>query len=83
LGIIFRGRGTTGGTDIIARIINKYFKISLGWSFMYVDTLIIILGGVVFADVDLILFCLIALGITSKVTDTIIEGVLSEKGILL
>jgi uncharacterized membrane-anchored protein YitT (DUF2179 family) len=83
LGIIFRGRGTTGGTDIIARIINKYFKISLGWSFMFVDTLIIILGGIVFADVDLILFCLIALGITSKVTDTIIEGVLSEKGIFI
>lgn len=83
LGIIFRGRGTTGGTDIVARIINKYLKISLGWSFMFVDTFIILLGGIVFADVDLILFCLIALGITSKVTDTIIEGVLSEKGIFI
>ncbi|MEA1986132.1 MAG: YitT family protein [Candidatus Marinimicrobia bacterium] len=83
LGIIFRGRGTTGGSDIVARIINKYFNLSLGWSFMMVDTLVIIAGGLVFADVDLILFCLIALGIVSKVTDTIIEGVVSEKGLFI
>ena len=83
LGIIFRGRGTTGGSDIVARIMNKYLKISLGWSFMFIDTFIIIVSGIAFGNIDLILFCLIALGITSKVTDTIIEGVVSEKGIFI
>jgi len=83
LGIIFRGRGTTGGSDIVARIINKYFKISLGWSFIFIDTFVILGTGLVFEDIDLILFCLIALGIASKVTDTIIEGVTSEKGIFI
>ncbi|MDK2977016.1 MAG: hypothetical protein PWP06_1491 [Candidatus Marinimicrobia bacterium] len=83
LGIIFRGRGTTGGSDIVARIINKFTHISLGWSFMIVDTGIIILTGLVFEDVELVLFCLISLAISSKVVDVMVEGLMSEKAIMI
>ena len=83
LGILMKGRGTTGGSDIIARIINKYFHVSLGMSFMIIDTFIIITMGIVFKNVDLILFCLISLAISSKVVDMIIEGLTSERAITI
>lgn len=83
LGIIMKGRGTTGGSDIIARILNKYLHISLGNSFIVIDTVIIICVGIVFGNVDLILFCLISLVISSKIVDLIIEGNPSEKAITI
>ena len=83
LGIIMKGRGTTGGSDIIARILNKYFHFSLGISFMIVDTVIIIAMGIIFHNVELILFCLISLAISSKVVDMFIEGLTSERAITI
>jgi uncharacterized membrane-anchored protein YitT (DUF2179 family) len=83
LGIIIKGRGTTGGSDIIARILNKYFHFSLGMSFMIIDTIIIITMGIVFKNIDLILFCLISLAISSKVVDMIVEGLTSERAITI
>ena len=83
LGIIMKGRGTTGGSDIIARILNKYFHFSLGISFMIIDTVIIIAMGIIFKNVELILFCLISLAISSKVVDMFIEGLTSERAITI
>jgi uncharacterized membrane-anchored protein YitT (DUF2179 family) len=83
LGIIFRGRGTTGGSDIVARIINKFTHISLGWSYMIVDTGVIVLTGIVFGDVELVLFCMISLAVSSKVVDIMVEGVTTEKAIMI
>lgn len=83
LGIIMKGRGTTGGSDIIARILNKYFHLSLGLSFVIIDTFIIISMGIAFKNIDLILLCLISLAISSKVIDLIVEGVTSERAITI
>ncbi|RKY56926.1 MAG: hypothetical protein DRP93_00275 [Candidatus Neomarinimicrobiota bacterium] len=83
LGIIMKGRGTTGGSDIIARILNKYFHFSLGISFMIIDTVIILSMGIIFKNVELILFCLISLAISSKVVDMFIEGLTSERAITI
>ncbi len=83
LGIIMKGRGTTGGSDIVARILNKYLHISLGNSFILIDTVIIISIGIVFKDMDLILLCLITLVISSKIVDVIVEGNPSEKAITI
>ncbi|MFO7840935.1 MAG: YitT family protein [Fidelibacterota bacterium] len=83
LGLIMKGRGTTGGSDILARIVNKYFHFSLGNSFILVDTGIIIIMGIVFQNIDLILFCLISLVVSSKIVDMIIEGITSEKAITI
>ena len=83
LGIIMKGRGTTGGSDIIARILNKYFHFSLGTSFMLIDTVIIVSMGIAFKNIDLILFCLISLAISSKVVDMLVEGITSERAIMI
>ena len=83
LGLIFKGRGTTGGSDILARIIHKYSNLSLGWSFMVIDSLVIGFTALVFGNVDLILFGIIGLAVSSKLVDVMAEGLASEKGLLI
>ncbi len=83
VGIVFKGHGTSGGSDIIAKIINKYLGLSLGSCFIIIDTIVIITTGVIFKDVELVLFCLMILVICSKTVDFVIEGGWSEKGIFI
>lgn len=45
LGICFRNNSTTGGMDIIQKILNKYFHISYSKSMHYTDAIIILISG--------------------------------------
>ena len=51
LGIIFNAGGTTGGTDILARIFNKYTSLSMGKLMLIVDAIVLTTVVVVFQDV--------------------------------
>lgn len=81
LGIIFRFRGSTGGTDIPAAIIKQKTGLSLGTGFWIVETLIIFFIGLVFADLKLIIWGYVNLFISSKITDIASEGLPYLKGI--
>ena len=54
LGIIFNAGGTTGGSDIIARILNKYTHISIGKLMFAVDFFVLFLVVIVFKDLRLV-----------------------------
>ena len=69
LGICFVNGGSTGGTDIIAAIINKYRDISFGTIIMLSDILIISCNYLVFHDIRRVLFGYVALFIMSIVLD--------------
>jgi uncharacterized membrane-anchored protein YitT (DUF2179 family) len=73
LGIVFRSKGTTGGTDLAAALIHKFAHISLGYSLMTIDAMVIILAGIVF-NVELALYALVAVFVTSKMIDVVQEG---------
>lgn len=74
LGIVFRSKGTTGGTDLGAALLHKYFKSSIGMSLLAIDGIVIILAGIVF-NVEAALFALITVFVTSKVIDVVQEGI--------
>src|SRR5699024_8728346 len=68
LGIVFKSGGTTGGTDLAASIIHKYFpNFTMGNTLMAVDFVIIILAGLIFKQVEISLYSTISLFITVKV----------------
>lgn len=73
LGIVFRCRATTGGTDLAARVLNRYLPISIGQALLVIDSLVIAAAGIVF-NAELALWALIALAVTSRVIDLIQEG---------
>ncbi|WP_027339004.1 YitT family protein [Halonatronum saccharophilum] len=74
LGIVFRSKATTGGTDLIAQLISKYTNISVGQGLLVIDFAVIALAGIVF-NAELALYALISLIITSKVIDLVQEGI--------
>lgn len=82
LGLIFVVNGSTGGTDIIARILNKYFNISLGATMLFLD--IVILGiAAIFFGKEIVMYTLIAMMIVSKTIDYFQDGYTKSKGITI
>ncbi len=47
-GLVYRGRGTSGGSDILARVLYHWRQISLTASYLWADSLVILLAGLVF-----------------------------------
>ncbi|WP_226670868.1 YitT family protein [Metabacillus litoralis] len=73
LGIVFRGKASTGGTDLAAQIIHKYTGLSLGTCVALIDGLIVISAAFVF-DIERGLYALIGLYVTSKTIDIVQIG---------
>jgi uncharacterized membrane-anchored protein YitT (DUF2179 family) len=56
LGVIFTAGGSTGGTDIIGAMVNKYYNISIGKALLYCDFVIIASSYLIFHDIEKIVF---------------------------
>jgi len=74
LGLIFRGRSSTGGSDIIGQILNRYTGMSIGFGIMIVDFFVISASGLAFRNIEAPLYGYIVLFISSRVIDMILEG---------
>ena len=76
LGIIFMRNATTGGVDIIAKLIKiKYPHITLGKSIFILDAVVIIAGGFVYGNFESMLYASVAIFVSAQVLDYIIYGV--------
>lgn len=74
LGLIFAANGSTGGTDILAAIINKYKDVSIGTGLLIFDFLIIGSAYFIFHDVEKIVFSFVEMGVNNYVLDRIINS---------
>lgn len=83
LGFIFKGKGSTGGSDIIGRLINRYTSTSIGTSIFIVDSIVIGLTGIVFKSYELILYSYLSLYLSSKMIDLVLEGQDYAKGVFI
>jgi len=72
-GLVYRARGTSGGSDILARILNNWRGISMSQSYLAVDSLVIIAAGFVFGWPKA-LYSLITLYVSGLVAETTLEG---------
>jgi uncharacterized membrane-anchored protein YitT (DUF2179 family) len=73
VGLVYRYRGSTGGTDIIALLSNRFSGISVGLSQLLADGVIVLASGLLL-NLQLALYALIAIYLTSKVLDNVLEG---------
>ena len=74
VGIAFSANGSTGGTDIIAAVINKYRDVSLGHIIMLVDVLIITSSYIVLQDLEKVLYGFVVLFVQNFVVDQIVNA---------
>ncbi|USK33587.1 YitT family protein [Bacillus sp. F19] len=73
LGLVFRGKASTGGTDLAAQIIHKFTGLSLGTCVALIDGLIVMTAAFVF-DIERGLYALVGLYVTSKTIDIVQVG---------
>ena len=83
LGLIFKSRATSGGSDIIAMIIAKYTRLQLGKLMIYVDSAIVLIGLVAFKDWQIPLYSLVVIYITGRAIDMILEGADYNKALII
>lgn len=75
MGISLRAGATTGGLDILVKVIKKKIPhIRTGMIFLIMDMVVIAIGGVVFRDVNAVLCSVLSTAVTSKVLDVILYG---------
>ncbi|MBR5320677.1 MAG: YitT family protein [Clostridia bacterium] len=76
LGIIFMRNATTGGVDIIAKLIKlRHPHITLGKSIFILDAIVIIAGGFVYGNFESMLYATISIFVSAQVLDYVIFGI--------
>jgi len=83
LGLIFKSRATSGGSDIIAMIIAKYTKLQLGKLMIYVDSIIVLIALFAFQDWHIPLYSWVVIYISGRAIDLTIEGADYNKALLI
>jgi uncharacterized membrane-anchored protein YitT (DUF2179 family) len=73
-GLVYRAQGTSGGSDILARILNRWRGIPMTQSYLMTDTLVILAAGFVFGW-HKALYAIIVLYVSGLVVDSTLEGV--------
>lgn len=72
-GLVYRGQGTSGGSDILARILNHRWGVSLSQSYMLTDALIMFLAGISFSWENA-LYAIVMLYISGVAAEVTLEG---------
>jgi len=79
LGIVFRYRGTTGGTDLAAAVLRSYTGANVGQLLFLVDATIVLAAGFAFNSAELAMYALIALVVSIRVIDMVQQGLRRAK----
>ncbi|WP_029903721.1 YitT family protein [Prevotella sp. 10(H)] len=74
IGLVFSANGSTGGTDIIVALINKYKNIAFGRGMLLCDFIIICSSYFLFYDYQKIVYALIVMGVMTYCIDIVING---------
>ncbi|CAM3976680.1 YitT family protein [Lederbergia lenta] len=83
LGITFRFGGTTGGVDIIARLLHKYKGISMGRTMFMFDAIVITVSLLTYLNHKEAMYTLVAVFVGARVVDFMQEGAYAARGALI
>ncbi len=83
LGIVFRNGGTTGGVDIIARIVQKYLGWSIGKSMFIFDLIVISTSIITYLEYVEGMYTLLAVYVGARVIDFIQDGAYAARGAMI
>ncbi|MDD4808195.1 MULTISPECIES: YitT family protein [Caproicibacterium] len=75
LAMVFRRGATTGGTDMVARLLQRHFRhLSTGRLMMSVDVVVVISSAIVYRRIESVLYAVIYLFVSTNVIDEILYG---------
>lgn len=84
LGLNYQREGTTGGTDIVTKIIQRFhpdMKLSVITGAL--DILVVCFGMLVYKDINVVLFAVVAIFVQSKVIDFIVYGTQESRFLMI
>jgi uncharacterized membrane-anchored protein YitT (DUF2179 family) len=82
VGIALKSGGAIGGMNILGKIVNKYFSISIGTFDMCFNMILIIAAGFLF-DINMAMYTIMARFVATKAMDTINEGINRTKTVII
>lgn len=83
VGLLFKAKASCGGTDVMAMMLGKWTGRPLGQLMMSVDTIIVVIGAIVFADWAIPMYSLIAIFFLGRVIDIVLQGINYDKVVLI
>ena len=83
LGLVFRFRGTTGGTALAAAILRSYTGVNIGQLLFMVDAVVVVGAGLAFASWELSMYAMLSIFVTAWVIDLVQEGVSYTKAFFI
>ncbi len=83
LGLIFKAKATSGGSDVVAMILSKYTKLPPGQMIILVDSMVVLAGLFTFLDWVIPLYSLLTIFITGRVMDVILQGISYDKTVFI
>ncbi|MEG1525711.1 MAG: YitT family protein [Clostridia bacterium] len=76
MGAIFARGASTGGTDLISLLLNRAFpNLSIGMLLLMVDATVVVFAVIVFRDIEVALYSIVTIFVTTKTIDSIMEGI--------
>jgi len=82
MGVVFRFRGSTGGTDILAKLLTHYFGISIGQALLFIDAAVVLVAGIAFTA-EYAMYALIAIFVGTKIIDVVQEGIYTARALFI
>lgn len=83
LGLIFRSRATSGGSDIIAMIAAKYSSLPVGQLLIIIDSIIVLFALIIFGDWKIPLYSWLVIYITGQVIDIVLKGLSYDNALMI
>lgn len=84
MGLMYQREGTSGGTDILTKIINRFMpEMKLGGIQAALDGVVVLLGLAVYGDINVVLFAVVAIFVQSKFIDVLVYGSQESRFLLI
>lgn len=81
-GLLYRYGGTTGGTDIVARILERFRGIPMGQTLLWLDV-VVLCASLIYIDIRHMAYTILCSYVFSRIVNFILSGTYSAKGVLI
>ncbi|WP_203638138.1 YitT family protein [Levilactobacillus wangkuiensis] len=81
-GLLYRYGGTTGGTDIVARIFERFRGVPMGRTLLYLDVVVLLIS-LVYIDIQHMAYTLIYSYVFSRIVNFTLEGAYAARGVII
>jgi len=81
--LIFKAKGTSAGTDVLARIMTKYSRVQIGFSIIIIDSIVVLVGLIAFGDWAIPLYSWITIFVYGKVVDIFQVGFSTDRAVFI